>query len=111
MLFQEQISRKPDLYPWTKDFIQAIWKGFWTPDEFNFRSDYSQFKTDLSPEEREIVVKTMSAIGQIEIAVKSFWADVGNHLPHPSIKDLGYAMANSEVIHNMAYEKILDVLH
>lgn len=111
MLFEEQISRKPDLYPWTKQFIEAIWKGFWTPEEFNFRSDYSQFKTDLSSEEREIVVKTMSAIGQIEIAVKSFWADIGNHLPHPSIKDLGYAMANSEVIHNMAYEKILDVLH
>ena len=111
MLFEEQIARKPDLYPWTKQFIEAIWKGFWTPEEFNFRSDYSQFKTDLTPEEQQVVVKTMSAIGQIEIAVKSFWADVGNHLPHPSIKDLGYAMANSEVIHNMAYEKILDVLH
>ena len=111
MLFEEQISRKPDLYPWTRPFIEAIWKGFWTPEEFNFRSDYSQFKTDLSPVEREVVVRTMSAIGQIEIAVKSFWADIGKHLPHPSIKDLGYAMANSEVIHNMAYEKILDVLH
>jgi ribonucleoside-diphosphate reductase beta chain len=32
-------------------------------------------------------------------------------MPHPSIRDLGYAMANSEVIHNMAYEKLLDVLH
>jgi len=111
MLFEEQIARKPDLYPWTKDFIEAIWKGFWTPEEFNFRSDYSQFKTDLTEQEQQIVVRTMSAIGQIEIAVKSFWADVGKHLPHPSIKDLGYAMANSEVIHNMAYEKILDVLH
>ena len=111
MLFEEQIARKPDLYPWTKQFIEAIWKGFWTPEEFNFRSDYSQFKTDLTEAEQQIVVKTMSAIGQIEIAVKSFWADVGKHLPHPSIKDLGYAMANSEVIHNMAYEKILDVLH
>ena len=111
MLFTEQIARKPDLYPWTKQFIDAIWKGFWTPDEFNFRSDYSQFKTDLTKEEQEVIVKTMSAIGQIEIAVKSFWADVGKHLPHPSIKDLGYAMANSEVIHNLAYEKILEVLH
>tara|TARA_Y100000389_G_scaffold202979_1_gene249957 strand:+ start:1050 stop:2021 length:972 start_codon:yes stop_codon:yes gene_type:complete len=111
MLFEEQIARKPDLYPWTKDFIEAIWKGFWTPEEFNFRSDYSQFKTDLNEQEQQMVVRTMSAIGQIEIAVKSFWADVGKHLPHPSIKDLGYAMANSEVIHNMAYEKILDVLH
>jgi len=111
MLFTEQIARKPDLYPWTKQFIDAIWKGFWTPDEFNFRSDYSQFKTDLTKQEQEVIVKTMSAIGQIEIAVKSFWADVGKHLPHPSIKDLGYAMANSEVIHNLAYEKILEVLH
>ena len=32
-------------------------------------------------------------------------------MPHPSIRDLGFAMANSEVIHNLAYEKLLDVLH
>ncbi len=111
MLFEEQISRKPDLYPWTKDFIDAIWSGFWTPDEFNFRSDYSQFKTDLTEQEQEVVVRSLSAIAQIEVAVKTFWADLGKTLPHPSINDLGYAMANSEVIHNMAYEKLLDVLH
>lgn len=111
MLFEEQISRKPDLYPWTKPFIDAIWQGFWTPDEFNFRSDYSQFKTDLNEEEQEVIVKTLSAIGQIEVAVKTFWAKIGDYLPHPSIRDLGFAMANSEVIHNLAYEKLLDVLH
>jgi ribonucleoside-diphosphate reductase beta chain len=111
MLFEEQISRKPDQYPWTKQFIDAIWQGFWTPDEFNFRSDYSQFKSDLSPEEQQIIVRTLSAIGQIEVAVKTFWADIGRHMPHPSIRDLGFAMANSEVIHNLAYEKLLDVLH
>lgn len=111
MLFEEQISRKPDLYPWTKPFIDAIWKGFWTPDEFNFRSDYSQFKTDLTAQEQEIVVRALSAIGQIEVAVKTFWAKIGDHMPHPSIRDLGFAMANSEVIHNLAYEKLLDVLN
>jgi len=111
MLFEEQISRKPDHYPWTKEFIDAIWACFWTPDEFNFRTDYSQFKTELDEQEKEVIVRALSAIGQIEVAVKSFWADVGKHLPHPSINDLGYAMANSEVIHNMAYEKLLDVLH
>lgn len=110
-LFDEQVSRKPDLYPWTKQFMEAIWQGFWTPDEFNFRSDYSQFKTDLTEEEQEVIVKTLSAIGQIEVAVKTFWSNVGEHMPHPSIRDLGYAMANSEVIHNLAYEKLLDVLH
>ena len=111
MLFEEQISRKPDLYPWTKPFIDAIWQGFWTPDEFNFRSDYSQFKSDLTEEEQEVIVRALSAIGQIEVAVKTFWASIGDQMPHPSIRDLGYAMANSEVIHNLAYEKLLDVLH
>lgn len=111
MLFEEQISRKPDLYPQAKKFIDAIWQGFWTPDEFNFRSDYSQFKGDLTPEEQEVIVRALSAIGQIEVAVKTFWANLGDNLPHPTLRDLGYAMGNSEVIHNLAYEKLLDVLH
>lgn len=109
-LFDEQISRKPNHYPWTQEFIDAIWSGFWTPNEFDFKSDYSQFKSDLTDVERDVVVRVLSAIGQIEIAVKTFWAKLGENLPHPSINDLGYAMANSEVIHNLAYEKLLDRL-
>lgn len=110
MLFEEQISRKPDLYPWTKEFIDAIWKGFWTPDEFNFTSDVKDFKQELTDEERQVIIRALSAIGQIEVAVKTFWANLGDNLPHPSVRDLGYAMANSEVIHNMAYEKLLTTL-
>jgi ribonucleoside-diphosphate reductase beta chain len=55
-------------------------------------------------------VRTLSAIGQIEIAVKKFWAQLGNNLKHPSLADLGYVMANTEVIHNNAYERLLVVL-
>ncbi|MBO6509730.1 MAG: ribonucleotide-diphosphate reductase subunit beta [Roseibium sp.] len=110
MLFEEQVARKPNLYPWTQEFIDRIWAGFWTPNEFDFNSDYAQFKTELSDEERQVIVRTLSAIGQIEIAVKTFWAKLGENLPHPGLSDLGYAMANSEVIHNQAYEKLLDRL-
>jgi len=110
MLFEEQVARKPDLYPRAHEFIDRIWAGFWTPNEFNFKGDYGQFKTQLSAEEQQIIVRTLSAIGQVEIAVKKFWADLGTNLPHPSISDLGYVMSNSEVIHNQAYEKLLDVL-
>jgi ribonucleoside-diphosphate reductase beta chain len=109
-LFDEQLTRKPNLYPWTQNFIDVMWKGFWTPNEFDFRADYGQFKSELTEDEREIVVKTLSAIGQIEIAVKTFWARLGDNLKHPSISDLGYVMANTEVIHNIAYEKLLDIL-
>jgi len=110
MLFEEQIARKPNLYPWTQTFIDKIWAGFWTPNEFDFKSDYHQFKKEMPEEEKRIIVKTLSAIGQVEIAVKRFWANLGDNLPHPSMYDLGYAMANTEVIHNQAYEKLLDVL-
>jgi ribonucleoside-diphosphate reductase beta chain len=110
MLFQEQVSRKPNLYPWTQDFIDAIWASHWTPNEFNFRSDYAQFHSELTEEQRGVVVRTLSAIGQIEIAVKKFWANLGDNLPHPGLTDLGFVMAQNEVIHNQAYEKLLDVL-
>jgi ribonucleoside-diphosphate reductase beta chain len=109
-IFKEQIARKPDHYPWTNDYINAMWQGHWTPNEFNFRSDVQNFKTDLTEEERQIITKTLSAIGQIEIAVKKFWAKLGDTLPHPSIVDMGLVMAQIEVVHNRAYEKLLDVL-
>ena len=109
-IFSEQISRKPNRYPWTEQFIEAMHNGFWTDKEFNFKSDVQQFKVELSDQEREIIIRTLSAIGQIEVAVKTFWAKLGENLPHPSLSDLGYVMANVEVIHNNAYERLLDVL-
>ena len=109
-IFDEQVSRKPNLYPWTEAFIESMHNGFWTDKDFNFKSDLHQFKTVLTDQEREIIIRTLSAIGQIEVAVKTFWAKLGENLPHPSLQDLGYVMANTEVIHNNAYERLLSVL-
>ena len=110
MIFDEQISRKPNLYPWTEEFIESMHNGFWTHKEFSFKSDVQQFKVKLTDQEREIIIRTLSAIGQIEVAVKTFWAKLGENLPHPALQDLGYVMANTEVIHNNAYERLLTVL-
>jgi len=110
MIFDEQVSRKPNLYPWTEQFIESMHNGFWTDKEFSFKSDIQQFKVNLNDQEREIIIRTLSAVGQIEIAVKTFWAKLGENLPHPSLQDLGYVMANVEVIHNGAYERLISVL-
>lgn len=109
-IFDEQISRKPNKYPWADEFADTMHDGFWTVREFSFSSDVQDFKVSLSEKEREVIIKTLSAIGQIEIAVKKFWAKLGDNLPHPSISDLGYVLANTEVIHNRAYEKLLSIL-
>jgi ribonucleoside-diphosphate reductase beta chain len=110
MIFEEQISRKPNRYPWVDEYIDSMHNGFWTDKEFSFKSDIQQFKVNLSDQEREIIIRCLSAIGQIEVAVKTFWAKLGENLPHPSLQDLGYVMANVEVIHNNAYERLLKVL-
>ena len=109
-LFDEQIARKPNNYPWTQDFIDRMWAGFWTPNEFDFKSDFNQFKKEMTEPKKRMIVKALSAIGQVEIAVKKFWAQLGDRFPHPSLSDIGFVMANSEVIHNQAYEKLLDRL-
>jgi ribonucleoside-diphosphate reductase beta chain len=110
LIFDEQISRKPDYYPWTRDLIKAMHNGFWTSDEFTFSSDIQDFKVKLNEQEKEVVVRSLSAISQIEVAVKTFWGKLGDNLPHPSIRDLGYVLSNVEVIHNTAYERLLEVL-
>lgn len=110
MIFNEQISRKPDNYPWTQDFITAMHNGFWTHKEFNFSSDVQDFKVNLNEVEKQIITRALSTIGQLEISVKKFWAKLGDNLPHPSINDMGYVMANVEVIHGDAYERLLEVL-
>ena len=84
--------------------------GFWTDKEFSFSSDIQDFNVHLNEDEREMIIRTLSAIGQIEVAVKKFWSKLGDNLPHPSLTDLGYVMANVEVIHNNAYERLLKVL-
>lgn len=109
-LFDEQISRKPDLYPWTQQYIEAMHNGFWTSKEFNFQSDLQDYKVRLSEQERGIIIRALSTIGQLEISVKKFWAKLGDNLPHPSLNDLGYVMANVEVIHGDAYERLLEIL-
>jgi ribonucleoside-diphosphate reductase beta chain len=109
-LFDEQIARKPDRYSWSSSFVEAMHNGFWTHREFNFQSDIQDFKVNLNEQERQIIVRSLSTIGQLEISVKKYWARLGENLPHPSINDMGYVMANTEVIHGDAYERLLEVL-
>ena len=109
-IFDEQVSRKPNRYSWTDKFIQAMHDGFWTDKEFSFKSDVHDFKTILTEQYRDSIVRTLSAIGQIEVGPKTFWAKLGDNLPHPSLQDMGFVMANTEVIHNNAYERLITVL-
>ena len=55
-IFDEQTSRKPNLYPWTEPFIRAMHDGFWTDREFSFKSDVQQFKVELTEQYSNLVL-------------------------------------------------------
>ncbi len=110
MIFDEQIARKPNHYPWAKPFIEAMRDNPWSDKEFSFVSDLQDYTVKLSQQEKTMIVRGLSTIGQLEISVKKYWSKLGDNLPHPALYDLGHTMAHIEVIHGDAYERLLEVL-
>ena len=110
-IFDEETSIKPDKYTaWADEFIKAMDDGHWTVDNFKFSSDIQDFKVNCTEEEREVIVRTLACIGNVECKVKLWWINMGRTLNRRSMIDLGIAMGNTERIHAKAYERLISVL-
>jgi ribonucleoside-diphosphate reductase beta chain len=68
------------------------------------------FRVEATPTQRSIIEKTMLAISQIEVKVKSFWGDIYDTLPHTEVGAVGSTFAESEVRHMDAYKELLEKL-
>lgn len=100
----------PYEYPSLLDYKDAIRHSYWIDSEYNFTTDINDFKINVSEEEREVIKRTMLAIAQIEVKVKTFWADLYKRMPITEIGDVGMTFAESEVRHKDAYAKLLRIL-
>lgn len=110
-IFTERKNYKPFEYSHITDpLINAMWAGHWTHNEFNFLNDVQDYKTKLSKEEREVIKKAILLTSQVEVAVKSYWSNIGKLLPKPEIADMGAVFGGVEVIHSKAYAEILTKL-
>lgn len=107
-IFEERKNYKPFEYSFITDpLINAMWKGHWTHNDFNFKSDIQDFKVTMSSEQKEAFRKSLLMISQVEVAVKSYWSNIGRVLPKPEIGDMGAVFGGIEVIHSRAYSEIL----
>lgn len=110
-IFEKRVSYKPfDYSEITDPLINAMWASHWTHNEFNFKSDVQDYHTSLSEEERNVIKRAILLISQVEVAVKSYWSNIGKHLPKPEIADMGAVFGGVEVIHSRAYSEILTKL-
>lgn len=109
-LFDESRDVKPQHYPELEEYKEAIYQSYWTADEFNFSGDVQDYKVEATDTQRSIIRKTMLAISQIEVKVKSFWGDIDKTLPHTEVSAVGSTFAESEVRHMDAYKELLEQL-
>lgn len=109
-LFDKRTAYKPFEYPEVLQFTEALNKSFWVHSEVDFTADTQDFHSHLSPAEQGAVRKSLLAIAQVEVAVKSFWGNLYHHFPKPEMNGLGSTFAECEFRHSEAYSRLLTVL-
>lgn len=109
-IFDERKNYKPFEYPEIEELGSKLTDTFWTHKELTFEGDKIDFH-NLNKEEKEIVLRTLTLIATIEVKVKDFWGQLGNHFPKPEIKELGAIASESEVRHTKSYDRLLTVLN
>jgi ribonucleoside-diphosphate reductase beta chain len=110
MLTDRREYLRPAEYPEFLQYRDAIRHAYWLHSEFNLTEDVHDYHTRVSPHERQAIERTMLAIAQVEVAVKTFWGDIYKRFPKPEVGAVGYTFAESEVRHQDAYAHLLDIL-
>lgn len=109
-IFEERTQLKPYEYPELLNYVEAIRNSYWVHTEFNFEGDVQDYKVNTTSAEKTVIKRTMLAIAQIEVQVKTFWSDIYKQMPKPEVGSVGMTFADSEVRHMDAYSHLLDVL-
>tara|TARA_R110002012_G_scaffold186161_1_gene352741 strand:+ start:2389 stop:3375 length:987 start_codon:yes stop_codon:yes gene_type:complete len=109
-IFEARANILPYEYPQLLEYKDAIRHSYWIDTEFNFTEDIQDFKINLSKQERDVIKKTMLSIAQIEVSVKTFWADMYKRMPIAEVGDVGMTFAESEVRHKDAYARLIRIL-
>lgn len=105
-IFEPYKASKPDFYPEATRQTEKFMKSLWNHFRFDFKRDIYDFNI-LEKNEQGIILRNLSAIGQVEINVKMYWVNIGKIFPHPAIINAGIVLGYTEVVHGMAYEGLL----
>ena len=109
-IFDKRENYEPVEYPEVMEFVNAMHKSFWVHSEVEFTADIQDFKSELTPVEKEAVKRALLGNAQVEVSVKTFWGDLYDLFPKPEFNGLGATLAECEFRHIEAYARLLEVL-
>ena len=79
-IFKPRFEARPFEYPEAIELLNMLADTYWRHTELSFNADVNDID-NLPPHEKEIVLRSLLAISTIEVAVKSFWGQLGSHFP------------------------------
>lgn len=109
-IFEPRFEARPFEYPEAIELLNLLADTYWRHTELSFNADVNDID-NLPPHEKEIVIRSLLAISTIEVAVKSFWGQLGTHFPVIEWDMLGMGAAESENRHFMSYSHLLNLLN
>lgn len=109
-IFEPRTAYKPFEYPEVMQFVEAINRTYWVHSEVDFTADVQDFHTKLSLHEKQTIQRSLLAIAQVEVSVKTFWGNLYQRFPKPEFNGLGSTFAENEFRHSEAYSRLLEVL-
>lgn len=105
----KKTTDRPFRYKEAIELMEKIQDIYWRHTELTFESDKQDIDT-MQDYMKEGVLRNMLAISTVEVAVKNFWGQLGNHFGALEWSMLGDVAAESEVRHYLSYSHILGLL-
>lgn len=102
---------KPFNYPWAYDAWKIQQQIHWLPDEVPLDMDVKDWKTKLSPEEKNLLTQIFRFFTQADIEVNDCYMQHYSRIFRPTeVKMMLAAFSNMETVHIAAYSHLLDTI-
>ncbi|MCA6484071.1 MAG: ribonucleotide-diphosphate reductase subunit beta [Chitinophagaceae bacterium] len=109
-ILTERDYYKPFEYPEAFEFWLTQQQSFWLHTEINMERDITDWKFNLTDDERLIVGNILKSFIQSEVLIGDYWRFVAKAFPKPEIGMMAAAFSNMESIHIAAYAYLNDTL-
>lgn len=101
---------KPFEYPEAFEFWLTQQQAFWLHTEINMERDITDWKFNLTEDEKLIIGNILKSFIQSEVLIGDYWRFVARAFPKPEIGMMAAAFSNMESIHVAAYAYLNDTL-
>jgi len=111
-ILTERLSFKPFEYQWAYDYWFNQQNAHWMFQEINMQKDISDWKSELTEAEKNVVGTILKGFFQSETQIADYWSTyVTQWFPIPEIKMMAMTFGSFETIHAVAYSYLNEVLH